>query len=119
MEILVGIGIIAAIWFFLRSRQLSPVAKSALQNLRELDALCESAWDQLEREIGDTNDPGAVCRAMIDGRRSDLPKKIDRLWTNLDDLSARVNQRAEHYEVVSRRPAPHEAQQVRPLEWRR
>jgi hypothetical protein len=107
MELLLGAAIVVVIWFFWnRSRASSPVAQSALRSLLELDAIGIAKWSKLEEAISRAAEPAETCRAILEGRRKELPEEINDLWTKLDDLAARVNQRAEHYERVSRQPAP-------------
>jgi hypothetical protein len=84
----------------------STLAQTALRNLLEMDAVGVAAWERLAAAIDNTTDRDATCYAITSGRRSELPEDIRNMWTYLDDLAPRINESAQHYELVARRPAP-------------
>ncbi len=107
MEFLAGVVFAAVVWlWWSKSQRGAQLEASALRNLLELDRVGMGAWLDLEAAIDATPDPDATRTMIALGERSRLREHINNMWTHLDDLSARVNQRADHYELVSGRPAP-------------
>jgi hypothetical protein len=84
----------------------SAVVKSALQALNESDALCVVSWHKLEALIRQNENSEQMCKCIVEMRQKDLPTEIQQLWLYLDDLTERSNRRAEHFEVLAKRPAP-------------
>lgn len=107
MEIVSVLAVALVIWWlFKRDKATSPVAQSALRNLEELDALGTELWLEFEETIEISDDRAELARAFFRGEKRKLPKEARRLWRRLDELTPEINQRAEHYERVSGRPAP-------------
>jgi hypothetical protein len=106
MWILVLALLAVIIWLVLRQPGRTGVSASALNSLQEADALVVNGWRKLDALIDATPDPDLTCARMVAMQKGELPPQIVELWQYLDDITETSNRRAEHYEIVARKPAP-------------